>query len=60
VNKFDGLVHAQNRAFDPASGEEIHNPDYVQSGPINEMNIQLLDHPISDSRDDKWYEQAYE
>lgn len=54
VNKFDGLIHAKNgKLIDPESGNEV-------DGMSDVSDVALEDHPLSDSKDDKYFEEAYE
>lgn len=52
INKFDGLIHAQNKVIDPSDGHVVSLED--------ELTVQLEDHPISDARDDKMFEEMYQ
>jgi len=54
VNKFDGLIHAKDgKLIDPENGNEVE--------PTNDVSdVFLNDHPISSSRDDRYFEEAYE
>jgi len=54
VNKFDGLIHAKNgKIIDPLNGNEIDEMNDVS-------DVALYDHPLSGSKDDKYFEEAYE
>ena len=54
VSKFDGLIHAKDgRVYDPTDMHEV-------SHDLNDItDILVGDHPISDSRDDKFFEESY-
>jgi len=50
--KSDGLIHTDSgRLFDPVDGQEIGG---------DSANLQLRDHPMSDSKDDRYFEESFQ
>jgi len=55
VSKFDGLIHAKNgKLYDPTNLHEVSN------GLFDISDIMMRDHPMSDSRDDVFFEKAFQ
>jgi len=54
VSKWDGLIHAKNgKIYDPTNLHEVTGGILGDSS-----DLMIGDHPMSDSRDDEFYEKA--